>query len=61
MASRTYIPGLRYFSGVLCRYIQRHQEKLRDNMSEESYTLLTVLLDACIALSDSLGDAEVGS
>lgn len=57
---RTYVPGLKYFSNLLCRYIQKWQPKLNETLSPTAQTLLEALLEACLALSDALPVEEIG-
>lgn len=60
MATKTYVPQLLVIAGMLCRYIQRHQERLRGNLTNEQYVLLTALLAACVALSDGITRPPLG-
>jgi len=59
MASRTYVPQLRIITAILKRYVNKYQVKLQENLSEEVYALLLVLLDAADALLIALGEAPI--
>jgi len=59
MASRTYVPQLRIITAILKRYVNKYQVKLQENLSEELYALLLVLLDAADALLIALGEAPI--
>jgi len=59
MASRTYVPQLRIITAILKRYVNKYQVKLQENLSEEIYALLLVLLDAADALLIALGEAPI--
>jgi len=59
MASRTYVPQLRIITAILKRYVNKYQVKLQENLSEEIYALLLVLLDAADALLIALGEEHI--
>jgi len=59
MASRTYVPQLRIVTAILKRYCNKYQVKLQENLSEEIYALLLVLLDAADALLIALGETPI--
>ena len=59
MASRNYIPTLLFIMNKLCRYIQRYQMQLNENLDTGQQTLLNNLLNACIALTDDIGPLPI--
>lgn len=59
MAGRTYVPQLRIVTAILKKYVNKYQVKLQENLSEEVYALLLVLLDAADALLIALGETPI--
>lgn len=60
MASRTYIPTLKFITYQIIKYVGRYREQINKNLSPEAQTLLDALLAAAQALADALPDQPVG-
>jgi hypothetical protein len=58
MAVKTFVPGLKLFAGLLKRFIVKHSEKLKTNLGEGLFTVITLVLDL---VSIALQLLEAGS
>lgn len=59
MASRTYVPTLRFVTNELKKYVNRNQIKLQQNLSAPTYQLLLDLLTIADALLVALGAPDI--
>jgi len=56
MALRTYLPKLAYLLHLVCGYINRWEDKIRQYIGEEGEPLLDAVLTACTALDEFLDE-----
>lgn len=49
MATKTYIPQLVLLARILCRYMQRWERQIRENLDATAEPLFDALLVACEA------------
>lgn len=56
--ARTYLPTLIKLVRVLCLYITRNREKIRENLSPEQRAAFDALADACQTFLDLMGVIE---
>jgi len=56
MAVKTYKPGLLAACRILLAFINRNEEKLRQNLGESGYTILVSVVEAVESMVDFLVD-----
>jgi hypothetical protein len=59
MASRTYIPQLRFVLKIVDRYTKRWQTQLQENLTEGQYTCLLAVIDAVTECLVALGTPDL--
>ena len=59
MASRTYVPTLRFLSREILKFVARYRPQINRNLGEGQIALLDALVAAAEALTDALGDPPV--
>jgi len=59
MASRTYIPTLRFLTYAITKFVTRYRQQIDNNLSAPVRVLLTQLLEAANALAAALPDETV--
>ena len=60
MASRTYVPTLKFLTNAVIKFVARYRVQIVKNLSEQQVTLLDILLDAAQTLSDALPNPVIG-
>lgn len=60
MASRTYIPQLRFVLKIVDRYTKRWQTQLEENLTAPQYTCMLAVISAVTECLIALGTPEIG-
>ena len=59
MASRTYIPTLRFLTQQIVKFVARYRTKINANLGSGQIALLDALLEAAQVLAASLGEPVI--